>query len=266
MPRPIELFATGAVLAMMLCLVLPSCHATGASDAGNGPSLRMLFVGNSLTSQNDLPGMIAALARSRGRGMLYEAHAPGGYRLSQHASDPRLLEKIDRGSWDVVVLQEQSQMPALPPDRLQREVYPFARVLSERIRAASPGAKVAFYATMAKRNGDAQFFPDIAEMGTYAGMQRRINASYAEMAKDNRGLLVPVGSVWEKARAEKPAIELYADETHPSLAGTYLAACIFYAVIFEQSPVGASHPRGIDDATATILQKIAEAGNARTQR
>jgi hypothetical protein len=266
MPQPIERFASCVVLAMMLCLVLPSCHATGASDAGTGPRLHVLFVGNSLTSQNDLPGMIAALARSRGRDLQYEVHAPGGYRLSQHASDPRLLEKIDRGSWDVVVLQEQSQMPGVPRERLEREVYPFARVLSDRIRAASPRAKIAFYATMAKRNGDAQFFPNVPEMGSYAGMQRRINASYAEMAKDNRGLLVPVGSVWEKARAEKPAIELYADETHPSLPGTYLAACVFYAVIFEHSPVGASHPRGIDDATAALLQKIAEAGRARVER
>ena len=118
--------------------------ASVGSDAAEGSSgLRVLFVGNSLTYQNDLPRMIAALAKSRGHDMQYEVYAPGGYRLSQHAADAKLFEKIDRGSWDVVVLQEQSQMPAVPRDRLEREVYPFARMLSQRVRAASPKAQIA---------------------------------------------------------------------------------------------------------------------------
>jgi hypothetical protein len=249
---------------MILGVIVASCPAT--PDAGKGHGLRVLFIGNSLTSQNDLPGMIASVARSRGRDMQYDVHAPGGYRLSQHASDARLLEKIDRGSWNVVVLQEQSQMPAASRDRLQREVYPFARMLTDRIRTASPRAEVAFYETMAKRNGDAQFLPNVPEMSTYAGMQGRINAGYAEMAKDNRAMLVPVGSAWEKARAQNPAVDLYADETHPSPAGTYLAACVFHAVLFQQSPVGAWHPRSVDDATAAILQKIAESACKEAQR
>jgi hypothetical protein len=251
---------TTNLLARFLIIVgLFSGLACAPAGTGGKRGLRVLFVGNSLTYQNDLPGMIAALAKSRGHDMQYEVYAPGGYRLSQHASDPKLLEKIDRGSWDVVVLQEQSQMPAVPRDRLEREVYPFARRLSQRVRAASPRARVAFYQTMAKRNGDAQFFPDIPEMKTYEGMQERINAAYAEMAKDNRGLLVPVGLVWKEARAKRSGLGLYADDTHPSLVGTYLAACVFYAVLFESSPVGAAHPPSVEDATATFLQTITSA-------
>jgi hypothetical protein len=248
-PRTPSLMILGAIL----------CLTSAAADAGEGRPLSILFVGNSLTYQNDLPRMFADLAKSRGRDVEYDACTPGGYRLSQHATDPRLLEKIDRGGWDVVVLQEQSQMPAIAPERLEREVYPFARLLSQRIRAASPRAKVAFYQTMAKRNGDAQSFPDIPEVKTYEGMQRRINATYVELARDNRGLLVPVGLVWEKTRQQNPALALYSDDTHPSLAGTYLAACVFYAVLFGSSPVGAAHPPRLDDATASFLQTITSA-------
>ena len=237
----------------------PRTLSVGRDAAEGSSGLRVLFVGNSLTYQNDLPRMIAALAKSRGHDMQYEVYAPGGYRLSQHAADAKLFEKIDRGSWDVVVLQEQSQMPAVPKDRLEREVYPFARILSQRVRAASPKAKIAFYQTMAKRNGDARFFPDIPEMRTYEGMQRRINAAYAEMAKDNRGLLVPVGLLWKEARATRAELGLYADDTHPSPVGSYLAACVFYAVLFESSPVGAAHPPSVDDATATFLQAVTSA-------
>jgi hypothetical protein len=79
------------------------------------------------------------------------------------------------------------------------------------------------------------------------------------MAKDNRGLLVPVGLVWKEVRTTRAELGLYADDTHPSPVGSYLAACVFYAVLFESSPVGAAHPPSIDDATATFLQTITSA-------
>jgi hypothetical protein len=240
-------------VAVLLCL------ASATANAGESRALHMLFVGNSLTYQNDLPRLFAGLAKSRGHDVQVDIYAPGGYRLAQHATDKRLLEKIDGGGWDVVVLQEQSQMPAVPQERLEHEVYPFAQALSQHIRATSPRVRLAFYQTMARRNGDAQNFPDLPEAHTYEGMQRRINASYAEMAKANHGLLVPVGATWEKARKQNPALALYADDVHPSLIGTYLAACVFYAAIFSESPVGAAHPPELDDATATLLQKLANA-------
>jgi hypothetical protein len=240
-------------VAVLLCL------ASAAANAGESRALHILFVGNSLTYQNDLPRLFAGLAKSRGHDVQVDMYAPGGYRLAQHATDQRLLDKIDGGGWDVVVLQEQSQMPAAPRERLEREVYPFAQALSQRVRATSPHARIAFYQTMARRNGDVQTFPDLPEAHTYEGMQRRINASYAEMAKANHGLLVPVGAAWEKARKQNPALPLYADDVHPSLIGTYLAACVFYATVFGESPVGAAHPPGLDDASAALLQKLANA-------
>jgi hypothetical protein len=58
----------------------------------------------------------------------------------------------------------------------------------------------------------------------------------------------------EKARKQTPALSLFADDVHPSLLGTYLAACVFYAALFGESPVGAAHPPGLDEASATLLQ------------
>ncbi len=221
--------------------------------------LRVLFVGNSLTYQNDLPRMLGGVAKSRGHDLQIDVHAIGGYRLSQHATDARLLAKLDRGGWDLVVLQEQSLLPALAEARLETEVYAFARELCQRIRAASPQATIAFYQTMAKRNGEPQLFPDLPETRSYEGLQRRINAAYVAMAKRNRAVLVPVGQAFQAARAARPPLALYADDIHPSFAGTYLAAAVFYAVLFGDSPVGLAHPPGVDDLTATRLQAIAAA-------
>jgi hypothetical protein len=218
--------------------------------------LRVLFVGNSLTYQNDLPRMLGGVAKSRGHDLQIDVYAPGGYRLSQHAADARLLAKLDRGGWDVIVLQEQSLLPAVAEARLETEVLPFARELCQRIRAASPRAKIVFYQTMAKRNGEPQLFPDLPETRSYEGLQRRINAAYVAMARRNHAVLVPVGQAFQTARARRPELGLYADDTHPSLTGTYLAACVFFAVLFGESPVGVVHPSGVDDGSAAFLQNL----------
>ena len=235
------------IVAAMLALV--SC--------GSGEKVRILFIGNSLTYMNDLPAVFAALAKHH-KNVIYDSYAPGGYRLSQHAADPQLLEKIKKGGWDFVVLQEQSQVPAFSQEQVGRESYPYAAALCELIRKDSPNAQIAFYMTMARRDGDAEnakFFPEVA---TYAGMQSRINETYTEMARQNQGIVVPVGRVWQEMRSRRPEINIYFDEAHPNLTGTYLAACVFYATLFKASPVGLSHPEEIDNDTAAFIQKITE--------
>ena len=47
------------------------------------------------------------------------------------------------------------------------------------------------------------------------------------------------------------------DKRHPSLAGTYLAACVVFASLTGKSPVGNSYVAGIDPPTAKFLQEVA---------
>jgi hypothetical protein len=54
------------------------------------------------------------------------------------------LSKIKEKGWDFVVLQEQGQRPAFADWEVQEEVYPFARQLSEAVRAANSQARVIF--------------------------------------------------------------------------------------------------------------------------
>jgi hypothetical protein len=224
-----------------------------------GPiKIRVLFVGNSLTSANDLPNTIAQLAKSRDFIMEYQMYAPGGYGLSQHASDPALAEKIGQGKWDFVVLQEQSQRPSFSQEQVAREVYPFARKLCQMIRQANPEAKIVFYLTMAKKNGDSQNAKAFPELATYSGMQDNLNSSYFHMARQNQSLLAPVGIAWQSVRSERPRIELYNDDTHPNTTGSYLAACVFYSLLFNDSPKGLPHPREIRNDIALYLQGMAE--------
>lgn len=75
------------------------------------------------------------------------------------------------------------------------------------------------------------------------------------MAEDNHTLVSPVGYVWHNIRDNHPEIELYqSDESHPSLAGSYAAACTFYSILFEKNPDNITFNPGIDDQMANIIR------------
>jgi PKD repeat protein len=90
-------------------------------------------------------------------------------------------------------------------------------------------------------------------------MQGRLRDSYVEMGNDNQALIAPVGEAFKYSRMADSTINLYStDNSHPSIAGTYLAACTFYATIFETTPVGLSYTGGLPAAQAAFLQQIAQ--------
>jgi hypothetical protein len=68
----------------------------------------------------------------------------------------------------------------------------------------------------------------------------------------------PVGAAWKKIRDENDPVDLYdPDGSHPDYEGSYLAACVFYATIFDKSPVGLSFTGSLSTADATYLQEKA---------
>ena len=233
--------------------------ATQPASAPAGPAVRVLFIGNSLTHANDMPSMVAELAKAGGINMQYDQHTPGGSMLVDHAANPQALAKIDRGTWDFVVMQEQGQWPAFPDWQVQRDTDPPARALRERIKRANPRATVVLYMTMARRNGDPRNAASIPvpELATYAGMQTRINRTYARLGRELGATVVPVGRAWEMVRRARPSLDLYSDEFHPNFMGSYLAACVFYATLFRRNPVGLSYTGGLDQSTVRYLQRVA---------
>ena len=229
-----------------------------ASIHSNVRTVRVLFIGNSLTAVNNLPGMVADIANSHGYKMIYDSYTPGGARLAQHASNANVLQKLKEQPWDFVVLQEQSQFPGFSHKQLSTDVFPYATRLAEAARKAHGHTSVVFYMTMARRNGDPANKQVSSELLTYEGMQKRVNRCYLEMAKNNHALIAPVGEVWKTIRKRSPDLDLYSDDTHPNKTGTYLAACVFYATFFRSPSSGSSVPFQVNRATAQSLQKVVD--------
>jgi len=69
-----------------------------------------------------------------------------------------------------------------------------------------------------------------------------------------------VGDAWQTVVDEQPDAALWqGDGVHPTTAGTYLAACVFYASIFGRSPVGLTYTDDLSATEAAMLQRVAAA-------
>ena len=198
--------------------------------------IRVLFVGNSFTARNDLPDLIAQLASARGVRMEHALLSIGGASLRTHWNKGEARTAIERGQFDYVVLQEQSTLPIKNASRMRENVLLF----DEAIKAA--GAKTVLYMTWARKNTPEK--------------QKLITEAYESIGREIGALVVPVGQVWWRFMAEHDSPVLHdKDQSHPTLAGSYLAACVFLVTLFGESPVGiATQLKGLGVKEAQLLQ------------
>ncbi len=195
----------------------------------------ILFIGNSYTYSNGgVDVMLKNIALAEGDTLETEAFIVGGAKFSDFCNNPETFNRIRSRAWDYVVLQEQSQLPSFPPSQVETECYPFAKRLCDSIRANDSCTQILFFMTWGRENGDQSNCANYEPLCTYDGMQQRLRESYVQMADDNNAIVVPVGLAWKYVRDHYPEINLYqSDGSHPSLEGTYLAACTFYSVLFD---------------------------------
>ncbi len=239
----IFLFCIGLIFATTGCSLFANC-----TDDPN--CTRVLFIGNSYTYVNDLPGTFASLAKSGGHRVEIDVLAQGGMTLAQHVQATETVDKLKSTRWNFVILQEQSEIPSVMAMR-NAQMYPPARTLVSLIR--ENGAEPIFFLTWAHRDGWRE-----NGISNYEVMQQNIDDGYMSIVHELDALAAPVGVAWSEAIRQNPRAPLWqADGSHPTFQGTYLAACVFYAVIFQQSPEGLSYQNKLTKAEAQWLQKIA---------
>lgn len=220
---------------------------------------KVLFIGNSYTAVNDLPTMVSNMALSTGDALIYDSNTPGGFRFLNHASDATTLAKINSNTWDYVVLQAQSQEAAFYPAQMEVDLYPYATSLSNAIRQNNECSQPMFYMTWGRKNGDTSNCPYAPWMCTYTGMDDALRSSYLLMAENNNAELAPAGAVWRFLRENNPNIELFSsDESHPSVEGSYAAACAFYTMIYKKDPTLITWNSGLNATVANTIKAAAK--------
>jgi hypothetical protein len=142
--------------------------------------------------------------------------------------------------FDLAIMMDCSQCPIHP--QLKSVFREYARKHSQTVRRH--GALPVFFMSWA--------YADKPEMTA------QLAEAYTQAGNDNDAFVIPAGLAFARSIAQRPELNLYAaDRRHPSLAGTYLAACTVYAALFKRSPVGNTYTAALDPATALHLQNVA---------
>jgi hypothetical protein len=236
-------------MALITGAAVASC---GSSSVGpdTDPTLRILFIGNSLTYANDLPATVQQLGHSDpNRAVVVSSVAEGGFSLEDHWNRGDAQRAIASARWDLVVLQQGPS--ALPESRVN--LIDYATRFAGEIRTI--GARPALYMVWPGLDREAEW--------------SAVSASYTAAAEAVNGLLLPAGEALRAVRAGTPSISLFEpDGFHPSVAGTYGAALVIYARAAGVSPIGLTARAGGSSLPPTVVtaleagaaQAIAEAG------
>jgi hypothetical protein len=215
----------------------------GADGLADGA--RVLFVGNSLTFVNDLPGMVRAIAAQAGRRLETTAVTQADASLEDQFDTGDAQREIAKGYAIVVLQQGPSALPSS-----QADLAKWTRTFNTTIRAA--GGRPALY----------MVWPETARLDVFDDVRR----SYSNAAMAVDGMFLPAGESWRAAWAIDPELALYgSDGFHPSELGTYAAALTIFSELFRQTPqdLPATLPLpggrllALDPTDAAIVQRAA---------
>lgn len=233
----------------------------------------MLFLGNSYTFQGALDDVVEAMYADAGAPVVAERLAEPGWTFTRHVEAIETDGSVWQLAFDAprawVVLQEQSQIPGFPEGQADLVASRDAAVALDGLATAN-GARTLFLMTWGRRDGDEQnaaLYPD------FPTMQEALAAGYLDYAAlasadGTPAWVAPAGLAWARVYDEvvagggdplDPTSAFYglyvSDGSHPSQRGTYLTACVVYASLTGESPVGLGAPEGVADAA--YLQGVA---------
>jgi hypothetical protein len=254
----------GLVACLLFVSELSLAEALKVKPVLNSNPERVLFVGNSYyyynnSLHNHVSDLVKASDAALGARLQFKSSTIGGAALNHHnmahLTEPGRIGVTQPFQW--VVMQGGS---AEPLSQSRREIFrQTAMTHAEMVKAR--GGQVALYMTHAYVKPHRLASP------------QNITATesmYVEVANEIGALVIPVGLAFREAYQRFPNLKLHLpDGTHPSLLGTYLAACTTYATLYGRSPVGVKYNKldpsylshgasAIDEATATQLQQVAQ--------
>ncbi len=228
---------------------------------------RILFIGNSYTYCNEYPMQLKELAWYEGHYIEGITYQHGGYTMKQHLADHISRETVAMGGYDYAFLQDQSLSTLRIGTIADKNVVGEMGKMVAKVKEKSPNAKCIIEMTWGRRSGNdttkSKALQDIKTahpeyFESYEAMQKVIIANTTAMAKKLGVGLSPVGVAWEIVRRERPDIELYVkDGSHPSDAGSYLAAAVGYLTLFKE-PFKADTPIRLNPEVAKYLRSVAE--------
>jgi hypothetical protein len=238
----------------------------GGENAGqlceSDEPFNILFVGNSYTHFFEMPQLLADMAASAGCNVNAEMVAPGGTQLNRHAQSGETLSALGSRKWDAVVLQNFSQLPSQPLEKVRKNSLPAVKTLVDTIHQNDPSTAIYYYVTWGRRDGDKKYCSGNPLVCSPQGHTAALYRGYSLYQDELGGALVNVGGAFMHAYEDRRSPFAYKelfdpDGSHPSLKGSYMAASVFFATLFNASPEGLSYPQGLSETSAEYIQRVA---------
>ena len=207
--------------ALLLTAFVTNCGGGGGSSdppptSPHPPVLEadisLLFMGNSHTSTNNLPAMVAAMVRAARPGRSVRAvEAPGWMFLDERAVDAPSVELLREGGWSFVVLQAQKYSSSGAFE------YPIDGAVGLVRMARGVHAVPVLFPEWPRRGVDET---------------RRIYDLHVSIALREAACVAPIPQAWDLALARTPSLVLHAaDGNHSAAAGAFLAALVIAATM-----------------------------------
>ncbi|NNE34641.1 MAG: SGNH/GDSL hydrolase family protein [Rhodothermales bacterium] len=219
------------LLVLLSTLSLAACSSTKPDPQAD--DLAILFIGNSLTYTNDLPGILSALLSETGTGdVVVESIAGPNFGLQDHWANQDTRSRIIAVPWDYVILQ---QGPSATEGR--PSLIDYSKRFAPLIK--SVGATPALY----------MVWPSEVRIGDFRGVRE----SYRAAADSVDGLFFPSGAAWQEYWSVAPEVELYGpDRFHPTPEASYLSAVVMWEQISGGSADDLDLKAGTEYGSVTI--------------
>jgi hypothetical protein len=245
-------------IALAACVLGLAAVLLGADSTESDEATRVLLVGNSYTQFHMLPRLVERLGASANTPLQVDAVTHSGYTLRRHWIRGPARERIARGGYHFVVLQDHSLRPIDRPAEFDDYGQRFLRA------AVSVGAAPVLYQTWAP-GPRSPFYRQRAKSASAPldanALTAQLEHAYGELARREAARLAPVGRAFARALEAHADVELYGpDGTHPSWAGSYLAACVLYGTLTSKDPRAATYaPWELKGGQAPRLREVAAA-------
>jgi hypothetical protein len=241
-----------------LCALASFALSVDGTAYARGPGaaqapLRVLLIGNSYTKFNVMPRLLQKLSAAVPgvRALHVDAETHGGFSLRAHWNAGLAQARIRTGRYDAVVLQSHSLSAVDHPGELDEYAQRFKEVIDR------AGARAVLYETWARKDG-AKLYRTHERVRSFSEMSAIVGGAYSSLALRLGAGLAPVGRAFERELGAG-AIELYrSDSSHPTPAGSFLAACVIYGAVTGEDPRSSSYvPFGLAESAALELKTVA---------
>ncbi len=223
-------------------------------QANGADTTKVLFIGNSITYFNDMPYTFEDIANSLGDTTEITMYAPGGTGFVNHVSDPAVYDYFRMGCWDYIVLQpgsNESPGYSYPVDTTLKR----ARIMIDSIYRYNPCVKVLYYEISYGVWGNAA-----SDLTTYNNTMDLIIGNLTYLADSTESFFAPVGETFRTAWNNDQNNMLWGGygDIHPNAKGSYMAACTFYASIFQKPSHGSPILTTLSPSAADSAQLLCD--------